>query len=74
MRQDRSDAQMRPVSVQRGFTEMTPGSVLIGIGKTRVLCTVSFDEDVPPWMLFEQQFLYLLRNDGFLQLSLTKFF
>ncbi len=41
---------MRPVSVQRGFTEMTPGSVLIGMGKTRVLCTVSFDEDVPPWM------------------------
>jgi ribonuclease PH len=24
--------------------------VLIGMGKTRVLCTVSFDEDVPPWM------------------------
>jgi ribonuclease PH len=38
------------VTVQRGFTEMTPGSVLIGMGKTRVLCTVSFDEDVPPWM------------------------
>ena len=41
---------MRPVTIQRGFTEMTPGSVLIGMGKTRVLCTVSFDEDVPPWM------------------------
>lgn len=50
MRQDRADAQLRPVTVQRGFTEMTPGSVLIGMGKTRVLCTVSFDEDVPPWM------------------------
>ena len=50
MRQDRSDEQMRPVTIQRGFTEMTPGSVLIGMGKTRVLCTVSFDEDVPPWM------------------------
>lgn len=50
MRQDRTDTEMRPVTVQRGFTEMTPGSVLIGMGKTRVLCTVSFDEDVPPWM------------------------
>jgi len=50
VRQDRSDEQMRPVTIQRGFTEMTPGSVLIGMGKTRVLCTVSFDEDVPPWM------------------------
>jgi ribonuclease PH len=38
------------VTIQRGFTEMTPGSVLIGMGRTRVLCTVSFDEDVPPWM------------------------
>jgi len=34
----------------RGFTDMTPGSVLIEMGRTRVLCTVSFDEDVPPWM------------------------
>jgi ribonuclease PH len=29
---------------------MTPGSVLISMGRTRVLCTVSFDEDVPPWL------------------------
>jgi ribonuclease PH len=36
--------------LERGFTEMTPGSVLIGMGKTRVLCTVSIDTDVPPWM------------------------
>ena len=50
MRQYRGDAQLRPVTIQRGFTEMTPGSVLISTGKTRVLCTVSFDEDVPPWM------------------------
>ena len=50
MRQDRTDSQLRPVTIQRGFTEMTPGSVLFGMGKTRVLCTVSFDEDVPPWM------------------------
>jgi ribonuclease PH len=29
---------------------MTPGSVLIEMGRTRVLCTVSFEEKVPPWM------------------------
>jgi ribonuclease PH len=29
---------------------MTPGSVLVEMGKTRVLCTASFDTDVPPWM------------------------
>lgn len=29
---------------------MTPGSVLIAMGKTKVLCTVSLELDVPPWM------------------------
>jgi ribonuclease PH len=38
------------VKVTRGYTEMTPGSVLIEMGRTRVLCTVSLDADVPPWM------------------------
>jgi ribonuclease PH len=50
LRQDRSATELRPVDIRRGFTEMTPGSVLFSMGKTRVLCTVSFDEDVPPWM------------------------
>ena len=42
--------EMRPVRITRGYTEMTPGSVLIEMGRTRVLCTASFDVDVPPWM------------------------
>lgn len=50
MRTDRKRDELRPVLLQRAFTEMTPGSVLISMGKTRVLCTVSFDENVPPWM------------------------
>lgn len=50
MREDRSPDALRPVEVARGFTEMTPGSVLISMGRTRVLCTVSLEEDVPPWM------------------------
>ncbi len=50
MRSDRGLDELRPVKVERGFTEMTPGSVLFSAGRTRVLCTVSFDEDVPPWM------------------------
>jgi ribonuclease PH len=33
-----------------GFTEMTPGSVLIEMGRTRVLCTASVEADVPRWM------------------------
>lgn len=42
--------QLRPVSVELGFTESTPGSVLISMGKTRVLCTASVENDVPRWM------------------------
>jgi ribonuclease PH len=50
MRTDRQPDALRPVRITRGFTEMTPGSVLIEMGRTRVLCTVSLDDDVPPWM------------------------
>lgn len=42
--------QLRPVSVELGFTEATPGSVLIAMGRTRVLCTAAVEEDVPRWM------------------------
>ncbi len=42
--------QLRPVEIQRGFTRMTPGSVLYRAGDTVVLCTVSIDEQLPPWM------------------------
>ncbi len=50
MREGRSSREMRPVTLQRGYTEMTPGSVLIAVGKTRVLCTASMERAVPPWM------------------------
>ena len=48
--QPRKPDQLRPVRMTRGFTEMTPGSVLMEMGRTRVLCTASFDNDVPHWM------------------------
>ena len=50
IRENRAADELRPVAVHRGYTEMTPGSVLIEMGRTRVLCTVSLDADVPPWM------------------------
>lgn len=46
----RPNDQLRPVSVELGFTESTPGSVLISMGRTRVLCTASVEADVPRWM------------------------
>jgi ribonuclease PH len=42
--------ELRPVSFLRDFTEFAPGSVLVSMGKTRVLCTASIEERVPPWM------------------------
>jgi ribonuclease PH len=50
VRSDRGADQLRSVEIVRGYTEMTPGSVLIEMGRTRVLCTASLDEEVPPWM------------------------
>lgn len=47
---ERPNDQLRPVSVELGFTESTPGSVLISMGRTRVLCTASVEDDVPRWM------------------------
>jgi ribonuclease PH len=51
MRHDqRQTDQLRPVTIQRGFTGSAPGSVLIKAGRTTVLCTASIDTKVPPWM------------------------
>lgn len=46
----RSPHELRPVSVELGFTESTPGSVLISMGRTRVLCTASVEDEVPRWL------------------------
>ena len=46
----RALGEMRPVRFLRGFTDTPHGSVLVETGRTRVLCTVSVDEEVPRWM------------------------
>jgi ribonuclease PH len=50
VRQGRARDELRPLRLVRGYTEMTPGSVLIEMGRTRVLCTASFDPEVPRWL------------------------
>ncbi len=42
--------QLRPASFLRDFTELAAGSVLVSMGRTRVLCTASVEDRVPPWM------------------------
>jgi ribonuclease PH len=46
----RTPEQARPLSFLRDYTEMAAGSVLVGFGRTRVLCTASVEEDVPRWL------------------------
>ncbi|HSI57231.1 MAG TPA: ribonuclease PH [Ideonella sp.] len=46
--QGRAPDALRPVRITRGFTRHAEGSVLIEFGQTRVLCTASVEERVPP--------------------------
>ncbi|MFA6929136.1 MAG: ribonuclease PH [Lentisphaeria bacterium] len=45
----RLNSQLRPLSLIRGFQIHPAGSVLFGIGQTRVLCSVSVEKSVPRW-------------------------
>ena len=42
--------QIRPVRVTRNFTKHAEGSVLIEMGDTKVICTASIEEKVPPFL------------------------
>jgi len=41
---------LRPVTIERGWSEQAEGSALISFGKTKVLCTASFTNGVPRWL------------------------
>ena len=45
----RSDTDLRPVKLTRGWLDHAEGSVLVEFGATRVLCAASVTEDVPRW-------------------------
>ncbi|HEU4813996.1 MAG TPA: ribonuclease PH [Xanthomonadaceae bacterium] len=46
----RAPDQLRPVTITRGYTKHAEGSVLVAFGDTRVLCTASVDNRVPPFL------------------------
>jgi ribonuclease PH len=51
MRNDGRDAtQLRPVKITPDFIKAAEGSVLIEVGRTRVICTASVEEVVPPFL------------------------
>ena len=42
--------ELRPCTIEPGFTDVPAASVLIRMGRTVVLCTASVEESVPRWM------------------------
>ena len=42
--------ELRSVKIKRGYTRMSPGSVLLAAGNTVVLCTASVEKKVPDWL------------------------
>ena len=46
----RAPDQLRPVTLEPGFTRHAEGSCLVKFGDTHVLCTASVEERVPPFM------------------------
>ncbi|MCU1418758.1 MAG: ribonuclease [Schumannella sp.] len=46
----RAADQLRPVTIERGWSSQAEGSALISFGTTKVLCTASFTNGVPRWL------------------------
>ena len=46
----RTNDQLRPITIERGWSEQAEGSALISFGRTKVLCTASFTNGVPRWL------------------------
>jgi ribonuclease PH len=46
----RSASELRPTTITPGFLAHAEGSVLIEVGRTRVICTASVEDRVPPFL------------------------
>ncbi|HXZ83411.1 MAG TPA: ribonuclease PH [Acidimicrobiales bacterium] len=49
-RDGRRPDELRPFEIVRDFTEFAAGSVLVTMGRTKVLCTASLEPEVPRWL------------------------
>ena len=47
----RTADQLRPVTIERHWSAQAEGSALISFGGTKVLCTASFTNGVPRWLM-----------------------
>ncbi len=50
----RADDELRPVSFTLDVAPASAGSVLVALGRTRVICAVSLENAVPRWMRMQQ--------------------
>ena len=46
----RGHEEMRPVAIERNYLKYAEGSCLITVGNTKVICTASVEEKVPPFL------------------------
>ena len=51
----RGDGEIRPTTITIGVNRYAEGSALIQMGETRVLCTASVEERVPPFLVGQRQ-------------------
>jgi ribonuclease PH len=51
----RKSDELRPVKMTPGYIDYPEGSVLVEMGKTRVLCAVSVENQVPRWLVGQNQ-------------------
>jgi ribonuclease PH len=49
-RDGRTNDELRPITIERGWSAQAEGSALISFGNTKVLCTASFTNGVPRWL------------------------
>ncbi len=49
-RENRTDKELREVKITPDYLKNPLGSVLISFGSTKVICTATIEESVPPWI------------------------
>ena len=47
---NRANDEIRPVKITTNFTKYAAGSVLIEMGETKVICTATVEDKVPPFL------------------------
>src|SRR5680860_179142 len=52
---NRESDQIRPVTITRNYTKHADGAVLIACGDTKIICTASVNEKVPPFLRDKKQ-------------------